>query len=334
MSDAFAKLIAIQAAGRKVQADKARSGAPPAMVGVPAGEVGGSGGGFSTPVGGSRGGDGSMMDEDDGVEDMYDDYGDAIKAEVKVTSGGGDTEDPVALVFPIIDREDKEVNDKWKWPVCGGLIGGVKGGNRFCIKPLESGGYGHCGIGSHAVKKAELVEGFGYIPSNGDRLNTRSAFLAPTIDTRSLPLAYLESLQALLTPSQWVSFFAVLPTESEMASEGEDHQEIAAAILTKASRAVSFAYTPATKRPCLADLPCVSLCGRRSQLGGSFQNRRICGQGRSLCGGTQGHLLGRLDRRRWRRSFLWSVHAVYLSTVRNIVRGLDHLSGSGPSHEL
>ena len=45
MSDAFAKLIAIQAAGRKVQADKARSGAPPAMVGVPAGEVGGSGGG-------------------------------------------------------------------------------------------------------------------------------------------------------------------------------------------------------------------------------------------------------------------------------------------------
>ena len=261
MSDAFAKLIAIQAAGRKVQADKARSNAPPVMVGVPAGEVGGSGGGFSTPVGGSRGGDGSMMDEDDGVEDMYDDYGGEIKAEVKFTSGGGDTEDPVALVFPTIDKEDKEDNDKWKWSVCGGLIGGVKGGNRFCIKPLESGGYGHCGIGSHAVKKAELVEGFGYIPSNGDRLNTRSAFLAPTIDTRSLPLAYLESLQALLTPSQWVSFFAVLPTESEMASEGEDHQEIAAAILTKASRAVSFAYTPATKRPRLLDLVSRSVGG-------------------------------------------------------------------------
>ena len=95
------------------------------------------------------------------------------------------------------------------------------------------------------MKKADLVEGFGYIPSNGDRLNTRSAFLAPTIDTRSLPMAYLESpLQTLLTPSQWVPFFAVLPTESEMASEGEDHREITAAILSNASRAVSFACTP------------------------------------------------------------------------------------------
>jgi hypothetical protein len=45
MSDALATLIAIQAAGRKVPASKARSVARPDMVGVPAGEVvGGSGG--------------------------------------------------------------------------------------------------------------------------------------------------------------------------------------------------------------------------------------------------------------------------------------------------
>ena len=49
MSDALAKLIAIQAVGCKVQADKAHSGAPPDMVGVPAGEVvGGSGGVLNT----------------------------------------------------------------------------------------------------------------------------------------------------------------------------------------------------------------------------------------------------------------------------------------------
>jgi hypothetical protein len=118
MSDAaLAKLMAIQASGRKVQASKAGSVARPGMVGVPAQvRLLGDPGGFSTPVGG-RGGV-SMMDdgedEDDGVEDMF----------------GG-------------DEDDKKVD--------------------------------------------------------------------PTIDTRSLPLAYLESLQQTLpTPSQWVSFFAVL----------------------------------------------------------------------------------------------------------------------------
>lgn len=65
-------------------------------------------------------------------------------------------------------------------------------------------------------------------------------------------MAYIESLQTLLTPSQWVSVFAVLTTESEMASVGEDHQEIAAIILlSKPSQAVLFTYIPATKKgPC------------------------------------------------------------------------------------
>ena len=46
-----------------------------------------------------------------------------------------------------------------------------------------------------------------------------------------------------------------------MANAEEDHQEIAAAIVTKASRAVSFAFTPATKRPRLTDLVARSVRG-------------------------------------------------------------------------
>jgi hypothetical protein len=51
------------------------------------------------------------------------------------------------------------------------------------------------------------------------------------------------------TPSQWVSFFAVLPAESEMVSGEGNYQEIAAAIVTKASRGVLFTSTPAAKCP-------------------------------------------------------------------------------------
>jgi hypothetical protein len=51
-------------------------------------------------------------------------------------------------------------------------------------------------------------------------------------------------------------------TESEMADVNEDHQEIAASILSKASWwAVSFAYTPATNRPRLADVVTHSVGG-------------------------------------------------------------------------
>jgi hypothetical protein len=173
----------------------------------------------------------------------------------QIRSDGEDTEEAVALVFPTIDRLEQQVDDNWCWSICGGLIGGAKGSNRLCVKTRYDGSPSHCGVGSHSQRNAYLVEGFGYIPSNGDRANTRSAFISPTIDTRGLPMAYLESLQTSLTPSQWVSFFAVLPTESEIASAGKgNHQEIAAAIVTKASRGVSFAYTPAAKRPRMADL--------------------------------------------------------------------------------
>ena len=91
-----------------------------------------------------------MVDDgDDGVEDMYDDSGDETKVVTKAPTGGGNTEDPVALVFPTCDREEKDNDDKWKWSVCGGLIGGAKGGNRFASSLCRTGSYGHCGVGSH-----------------------------------------------------------------------------------------------------------------------------------------------------------------------------------------
>jgi hypothetical protein len=246
---ALAKLLAIQERGRQAQALKVR---PPEMVDGPAGEVlGGSGGGFNPGFTTPGGGAGSVVYSED--EERSEEVRRSLKARKDATEGE-DTEEAVALVFPSGDRLERQLDDNWRWSICGGLIGGAKGGNRFCVKTLYPGGPCHCGTGSHAQKKAELVEGFGYIPSNGDRANTRSAFLVPTIDTRGLPVAYLESLQTSLTPSQWVSFFAVLPTESEMGSEDEDHQEIAAAIVTKASRGVSFAYTPAGKRPRMTEL--------------------------------------------------------------------------------
>jgi hypothetical protein len=269
---ALAKLLAIQEKGRQAQASKSR---PPAMVGGPAGEVfGGSGGGldpgFTTPGGGGV----SVVYSED--EERSEEVRRILKARKDATQGQ-DTEEAVSLIFPSIDRLERQLDDNWCWSICGGLIGGAKGGNRFCVKTLYPGGPCHCGTGSHAQKKADLVEGFGYIPSNGDRANTMSAFLVPTIDTRGLPVAYLESLQTSLTPSQWVSFFAVLPTESEMSSGEEDHQEIAAAIITKASRGVSFAYTPAAKRPRMMEL--LSRSARRgTNLAAQFKHEEPAGK--------------------------------------------------------
>lgn len=112
----------------------------------------------------------------------------------------------------------------------------------------------HCGVRSHALKKAELQEGFGYIPNTGDHTNITSAFVLPNVNVVRLPDAHMESLQNSLPPDQWVAFFALLPASADVLDFLEDSQEAAAATLTKASRDVSFAYMPASKRPRLADL--------------------------------------------------------------------------------
>jgi hypothetical protein len=235
----LARLQAIQERARAARA----AGARPVLGGVPAGEVlGDPGGAFSTPgVGGSLGEEDS---EEEGME--------VQPRFAETASFKGEDESAVGLVFPRWGRE-VSVDEEWKWDLCGGLIGG-KGSNRFCIKPLVDKGVSHCGTGSHAFKKAQLHEGFGYIPSTGDRTNTRSAFLSPSVDAGSLPEAYMESLQNTLSPDKWISYFAMLPAHSELDEFDVDHQEAAAATLTKASRAVSFSYTPASKRPRLTDL--------------------------------------------------------------------------------
>jgi hypothetical protein len=66
-----------------------------------------------------------------------------------------------------------------------------------------------------------------------------------------------------------------------MADVNEDHQEIAAAILAKASRAVSFAYTPATKRPRLADVVIRSAIGG-IDLGARFKSEETADNAASL----------------------------------------------------
>jgi hypothetical protein len=103
------------------------------------------------------------------------------------------------VFFPRWGRE-VVVEEKWQWGVYGGLIGG-KGSNWFCIKRLTGRGLMHCGTGLQAFKKADLREGFGYIPSTGDITNTRSAILFPSADAGSLREAYMESLRNCCHPS-------------------------------------------------------------------------------------------------------------------------------------
>jgi hypothetical protein len=192
-----------------------------------------------------------VEDSEEGVAEEA--YEDKFKEKIAEALANAE-EESVGLMFPRWGRE-VAVEEEWQWDVCGSLIGG-KDSNRLCIKRLSTDrGLTHCGTTSHAFKKAELREGFRYIPSStGDRTNTRSAFLYPSVDAGSLPEAYMESLQNLLPPEQWVSYFAMLPAQSEMGEFSEDHQEAAATTLTKGSRKVSFSYTPASKRPRLAEL--------------------------------------------------------------------------------
>jgi hypothetical protein len=196
-------------------------------------------------------------------------------------------------VFPVWGR-DVSINEEWKWNVCGGLIGG-KGSNRFCIEEPKNSGVPHCGAGCHAFKKAQLHEGFGCIPSTVDGTNACSAFLSPYVDAASLPDACMESLQNLLPPpEQWISCFAMLPAQSEMGfleDNQDDHQEAAAATLTKASRTLSFSHTPATKGPRLTEL-ISGPSGASVNLAERFKGGGVCGQGRPFLRGSRSSNVG------------------------------------------
>jgi hypothetical protein len=165
---------------------------------VPGGEVvGGSEGGldFLMPGGGVA----SVVDS---VEEMFADE-ERVSSNSKTENQGA-----VQLVFPCSNQERGD-SDQWHWNLCGGLIGGARG-NRFCTKIIDK-RYSHCSVASHAVHKAELNKGHGYIPSVNDRSNTESAFLEPCVPSARFPDSINDLASQFLSHEEWIAFLTYLP---------------------------------------------------------------------------------------------------------------------------
>jgi hypothetical protein len=202
-------------------------------------------------VGGSVGGgemlDGSVasvVDSDVEGEEMYSDFEGpgGFNRSKKKTPGA------VKLIFPLC-LGDEGLDDQWSWNVCGGMIGGPRG-SRFCTKSIDGGEYSHCGLGSHSAHKAKLQPGHGYIPSVTDRANTESAFLSPSISGSHFPDSFYDLAGQAMSHEEWLAFLTYLPTAEEMRASGEDMDiEIASEALEKSKLLVSFAVTPAQKKP-------------------------------------------------------------------------------------
>jgi hypothetical protein len=233
----YAKMRARQEESRARTAAATMGGVPPVVVGEFRGEVGGSGGGvdFSTPGGGS------MVDSE---EERFLE----VEAEQRV-SAAKQEKGAVKLLFPLLAGQ-VGMEEKWPWNVCGGLIGGA-GGNRFCTKLITNPAYTHCGIGSHAVHKANLQEGHGYIPNVSDRAK---AYLEPSIDASRFPGSFSELLGQSLSYEGWLASFTVLPTREEIEESAEVGHELVAEVMEKSRHIVSFAVTPAAKKPRLTNV--------------------------------------------------------------------------------
>jgi hypothetical protein len=215
-----------------------QGGVPPVVFGEFGGEVGGSVGGgldFSTPGGGG----GSM------VEDSEEERFVEVEADQCVAAAKQE-EDAVKLLFPLLTGQ-VGMEEKWPWNVCGGLIGGASG-NRFCTKLITNQAYTHCGTGSHAVHKANLQEGHGYIHTVSDR--AKAYFLKPSIDAARFPGSFSELLGQSLLREGWLASFTVLPTREEI----EESAEVGPEVIEKSRQVVSFTVTPATKKSRLANV--------------------------------------------------------------------------------
>lgn len=93
----------------------------------------------------------------------------------------------------------------------------------------------HCGLGSHSTHKAKLQPGHGHIPSVTDRANTES---------------FNDLAGQALSHEEWLAFLTHLPTADKMVALGDDVDiEIASEALEKSKLLVSFAVTPAHKKP-------------------------------------------------------------------------------------
>jgi hypothetical protein len=205
-------------------------------LGVPGGENGGSVGGvgsvgsvglsFSSPHVG-------VSSPVDSEEELFD--GVSINPP---STAEKQEKNKVNLVFPLLTGA-LGVEGEWPWNVCGGLIGGARG-NRFCTKPIRDSSHSHCGVGSHAVHKAFIEEGHGYIPSVTDRANTESVFLNPSVNAARFPGAFSELLQQSLTHEEWINSLTVLPTVEEMEESTETGHELVAEVMEKSRHIVSI----------------------------------------------------------------------------------------------
>jgi hypothetical protein len=215
---------------------------PPVAIGEFGGEgVGGSDGGvmeFLTPGGGAA----SVVDS---VEEML-----FSEKEAPLNVGKPDS---VKLVFPhYIDGVGGVDEAYWNWNLCGGLIGGPRG-NRFCTKSVNV-NYPHCGVASHAMHKAKLGEGCGYIPSVKNRSGSESAFLEPCVTSKRFPSSINDLAQQALSHEEWVAFLTYLPDEDDSQDSNNVRFEATAEALEKSKLMVSFAITPANQKPKLPNL--------------------------------------------------------------------------------
>jgi hypothetical protein len=142
--------------------------------------------------------------------------------------------DKVNLVFPLLSGS-LGIEGEWPLNICGGLIGGAS--------------LSHCGVGSHAVHKAIIDEGHGYIPSVTNRANTESVFLTPLVNAVCFPGAFSELLGQSLTHEEWINSLTVFPTVKEMEESTEVGHEMVAEVMEKSRHIVSFSVTPALKKP-------------------------------------------------------------------------------------
>lgn len=247
MSFDYAKIKALRDGSQARGAARSPAGSVlSGELGVLGGEVGGSGGGLMDLSAQGDGAGGSILDSE---EEMF------VNLEAKRLDVIGlkrESADAVKLVFPLVTGQ-VGVDDAWPWNVCGGLIGGPRG-NRFCTKIISSPSHPHCGVGSHAAHKATISEGHGYIPSVTGRSNVESAYLTPSIAAARFPSAFSEILGQCLTHEQWIASFTVLPTEEEMERSGEVGSELMSEVVERSKHIVSFAVTPATKKPRLTNV--------------------------------------------------------------------------------
>jgi hypothetical protein len=75
------------------------------------------------------------------------------------------------------------------------------------------------------------------------------AYLEPSIDASRFPGSFSELLGQSLSYEEWLASITNLPTLDEIEEAAEVGHELIAEVMEKLRHVVSFAVTPATKKP-------------------------------------------------------------------------------------